>query len=73
MERQIHRWGMANYKLYCLDDGGHIVRRHDIQSADDLSALKEAYKYCGEYSIEIWDGARRVSAVKKGEKQPDDL
>ena len=54
------------YRLYCLDQTGHIVSGRDLSAHDDLAALREAEAACTEHSVEVWHGARRVARVKLG-------
>jgi hypothetical protein len=54
----------SDYKLYCIGDGGQIVKRHDFAGADDLAALEQARKICGPHEVEVWERARFVSRVK---------
>ena len=54
------------YKLYRLDNSGHIVSGRDVVADDDLTVLQEAEKDCERYAVEIWQGARRVARVKIG-------
>ncbi|HUO94521.1 MAG TPA: hypothetical protein VMU22_16460 [Rhizomicrobium sp.] len=59
-----------DYKLYCVDGGGHVVKRHDAVCANDLEAFKKAHDYCGDYEIEVWAGRDRLYVVAKGAKLP---
>lgn len=54
------------YRLYYLDSARHIVSAKDVVVPDDLAALQEAEKACGEHAIEVWQGARKVAHVKLG-------
>ena len=54
---------MAAYKFYCMGDDGHIVKRQDVEAADDVAALEHAKEICAEYEIELWEGARFISHV----------
>ena len=42
-----------------------ILRRAYIGN-DDLAALAEAKKLSATHTIEVWEGARKVARVKKG-------
>jgi hypothetical protein len=44
----------------------HIISAKDLVAQDDLDALKEAEKLCETYAVEIWQGARCVARIKKG-------
>lgn len=54
---------MTGYKLYCLDDRGRIVRRHDLEAATDEDALQLARAQAPHVSRELWTGARKVAAL----------
>ena len=56
---------MVAYKFYCMGEDGHIVKRHDVEAADDVAALERAQEICGDYAIEIWDSARFVTHVNR--------
>ncbi len=63
-------WRLENnvdYKLYRLDNSGHIVSGRDIVVRDDLAALQEAEKDCERFAVEVWQGGRRVARVKIGD------
>jgi hypothetical protein len=55
-----------DYKLYSLDETGHIVSARDVHVGGDLAALREAEMACGKNAIEVWQGARRVGHVNLG-------
>ena len=57
---------MAQYKLYFIQDDGHIFRAEDHVFEDDLSALKTAEERASEHEIEVWQQGRMVLRVKKG-------
>lgn len=56
---------MGEYKFYCIGPDGHIVSRQDYAARDDLAALDRARELCGQYEIEVWEGARMVTRVAK--------
>ena len=51
---------MDNYRLYLLDDTGHIVRAHPIPASDDEVARKQASQMAANESWELWFGTRIV-------------
>jgi len=55
---------MGDYKLYCVGEDGHILKRHDFDGANDLAALNEARKICGPHEIEVWERGRFVARIK---------
>ncbi|HYZ47379.1 MAG TPA: hypothetical protein VE567_00630 [Sphingomonas sp.] len=54
---------MVEYKLYCLDRNGRILRRHEIEASDDGIALDEALKFHPEMARELWCGTRKVGVL----------
>ena len=58
--------GAMDYKFYRLDVLEHIVSSREVAAPDDLAALQEAEKDCEDYAVEVWQGARRVARVKRG-------
>ena len=54
---------MVAYKFYCMGEDGHIVKRHDVDMSDDVTELEGAQEICGDYAIEIWEGARFITHV----------
>lgn len=54
---------MPEYHIYCVDDGNHIVSRHDVSVEDDLAALEKAKELCEKYEVEVWEQTRLVTRV----------
>lgn len=61
---------VVEYKLYCLDRDGRIVRRHEIVAADDVAAIAAARAEHPEYDCEVWSGTRKVALVPAGDGAP---
>lgn len=57
---------MRTYRIHSLDIAGRITFARDIACRDDLDALAEGERYCADNALEIWDGARLVARVKRG-------
>ena len=57
---------MREYKIYCLDRAGRIVKRLDVVCGDDLEAFRRAYELSSDFSVEAWDGDRLLYAIGKG-------
>jgi hypothetical protein len=57
------------YRFYNLDQHGHIVKANDLSCSDDLDALKKAKALSADAEIEIWQAARRVARVKRGDAE----
>ena len=56
---------LSEYKIYCIDDDGHVAMRHDYDARDDLASLERAKELCGQYEMEVWQGKRFVARVTK--------
>jgi hypothetical protein len=63
--RLVREADLSDYKFYCIDDAGHIFKRHDYHAPDDFGALEQAQQLCGPHEIEVWEGARFVTRVNK--------
>jgi hypothetical protein len=56
---------MAEYQIYCINDYGRTVSRHDYDAADALTALDHARSHCGKYRVQAWEGGRLVAHLAK--------
>jgi hypothetical protein len=57
---------MKQFELRFLDRAESVVRTQMVVVQDDLDALSEAERRAGSYTVEIFDGLRKVARVKKG-------
>ena len=57
---------MHDYKIYILDQTGHIILAYDFEGPDDLSALDESKKHSDKSSVEIWQQSRLVARIGQG-------
>ncbi len=57
---------MKQFELRFLDRADSVVRTQVVVLQDDLDALSEAERRAGSYTVEIFDGVRKVARVKKG-------
>jgi hypothetical protein len=55
---------LAGYRLFCLDDGGHIVDRRDFDAEDDEAAIAAARADCPHSRSELWELGRRVALIE---------
>ncbi len=55
---------MREYRIFLLNEGGHIVRRIDIECRDDAAALVRArWEVPPEHRAEVWQGSRMVGPM----------
>jgi len=54
---------VASYRLFCLDDGGHINHRHDFDADDDEAAVAFARTAFPDSTCEIWELGRKVALI----------
>lgn len=59
---------MAKYRFYFLDDSERIKSADDFACDDDRSALERARGMCEGVHVDVWNGARRVGRVNRGER-----
>jgi hypothetical protein len=55
---------VTDYRVYILNDKGHIQNDTAIVSADDAQAIEAAKKIVGARNVELWDGERLVGRFK---------
>ena len=51
---------MASYRLYLLNDDGHIVDAVEFELEDDRAAEAEANRHLGGRPAELWNQKRPV-------------
>jgi hypothetical protein len=54
---------MAGYRLFCLDEGGHITDRRDFDAEDDDAAIAVARTTYAHTRCELWELGRRVALI----------
>ncbi|MBA2918305.1 hypothetical protein GON01_04870 [Sphingomonas sp. MAH-20] len=54
---------MAGYRLFCLDDGGHIIDRRDFDADDDEAAIAFARASFSHSHCELWELGRKVALI----------
>ena len=57
---------LADYKLYCLDRSGRIMRRHDIVADSDAAAIEAGRALAPDVACELWSGTRKVAVLPIG-------
>ncbi|GAB1715707.1 MAG: hypothetical protein NTAFB05_07490 [Nitrobacter sp.] len=55
---------MTDYRIYILNDKGHIQGDTLIVSDDDARAIEAAKRIVGVRHVEIWEGERLVGRFK---------
>jgi hypothetical protein len=53
-----------DYRVYVIDDAGHISRVHQLECADDEGAKLEAAKLLDGHDLEVWHRKRRIAILK---------
>ena len=51
---------MKEYQLFILTLEGHVKAQYDLICADDDDAKRRAAKFFTVFSVELWDGPRRL-------------
>jgi hypothetical protein len=59
---------MKQFELRYLDRRGFVILRRIQNAKDDLAALAQAEQHSATHTIEVWDGARKVARVNKGNR-----
>jgi hypothetical protein len=55
---------MAHYRVYSLDDEGHILGPANVITCDnDERAIDEVRKLKGYFSVEVWQADRLVAKI----------
>ena len=57
---------MGQYRFDLLDLAGEIAQSQFYACADDLDALDKAETLSVRNAVDVWDGARRVLHIKRG-------
>jgi hypothetical protein len=57
---------MAHYRIYFLDETGHVFEAQDCDAADDLSAFNKASILSKDRHVEVWQSSRCVAKIVKG-------
>lgn len=56
---------VKEYRIYILDDDGHIdAPSINVRCLTDDEALSAARKYLHEHVVEVWCGSRRVGRLE---------
>ena len=61
-------YGMGHYRLYFLDEQGHIKRPLDLECETDEDALEAASQHRHQHGTELWEGKRLVGRIPTREK-----
>jgi hypothetical protein len=54
---------MVEYRVYTVDDDGHIVKSTPLICDDDAQAMQQAREICKGDTLEIWSGERFVARL----------
>jgi hypothetical protein len=61
---------MTDYRVYIVGDDDRIMKRIDLDCADDSAAIEYAKQYIDGRDIELWQGDRRIARF--GARQKDE-
>ena len=54
---------MKTYRVYLLDEAGHIRRAREMDCANDGEAIARARLLAAQQGVEVWERARLVSSL----------
>jgi len=54
---------MVEYRVYTVDQDGHILKSTPLICDDDNQAMQQARQICKGDTVEIWSGDRFVARV----------
>jgi hypothetical protein len=54
---------MDDYRLYLLDQSGHIVRARYVSASDEKDAIQRASQTAESERWELWTGTRMIARV----------
>jgi hypothetical protein len=52
---------IAEYRVYILDQDGHVSRAIGFVCPDDEAAKKYARQFVGGHDVELWHGDRKIA------------
>jgi hypothetical protein len=56
---------VAHYRIYFVNETGHVFEAQDCDAADDLSAFNKATALSKSYNVEVWQSSRCVAKIAK--------
>jgi hypothetical protein len=59
---------MTDYRVYVLGDDSHVMRRIELECADDNAAVESAKQYIDGHDIELWQRERRIAKFDRKPK-----
>lgn len=62
----LRRGEHEKYQAYLIDDDGRIAGFDKMSCRNDAEALRKASHFAGGRKLEVWTGARLVTAVPNG-------
>ena len=54
---------MPEYRVYLLDQQGHIVRREEFEFPDNEQAIEKAKQFVDGRAVELWSGANLIVRI----------
>lgn len=56
---------MPEYRAYIIDHDGHIQSFEPLICTDDDRAIAAAKRLVDEHDVEVWQGARKVTVLRR--------
>jgi len=56
---------MFRYRIYFLNESGHVLAGEDIEALDDFAALEAAKSLSSDCAVEVWQSTRCVARFPK--------
>lgn len=60
---------MADYRIYLIDEAGHVQRAMDLQAESDAEAMAAARDRAAGQRHEVWSGTRLVGEAAGRRRQ----
>jgi hypothetical protein len=60
---------VPDYRIYTLDEDGHISSGKDFVFDDDKAAIEHAKQLVDGHDIELWQADRKITTLKSVDKK----
>jgi hypothetical protein len=55
---------VPDYRVYLLDPDGHVIRRIDLNCAEEREAKEKAKQLVNGHDVELWDGGCLIEVFR---------